>query len=341
MRRFLPFGGMSLVVGVALAALASLLPMSSRAADKPTLTVYTYDSFVSDWGPGPALKQAFEKRCGCNLNLVGTSDAGALLSRLQLEGSGQADVVLGLDNNQRAQARATGLLAPLPAGLPQPAIPGQWQDDTFMPVDWGWFAFVYDRTRLKNPPHSFKQLLQGHYRVVIEDPRTSTPGLGLLLWVRELYGDQAPQAWRQLRPQIVTVAQSWTDAYNLFLKGEADLALSYTTSPAYHQMEEHKQQYAAAIFDEGQPVQVEVAAKVKNGPHPRLADAFLHFLTSHAAQKLMATGNWMYPAFDSGKPLPDAFKALPRPAHTLMLSPETIASHKSRWLREWQGAMSY
>ena len=30
----------------------------SRADDLPILTVYTYSSFVSDWGPGPAVKKA-------------------------------------------------------------------------------------------------------------------------------------------------------------------------------------------------------------------------------------------------------------------------------------------
>mgnify|MGYP005985090905 CR=1 FL=1 len=27
---------------------------------KPQLTVYTYDSFAAEWGPGPAVKKAFE-----------------------------------------------------------------------------------------------------------------------------------------------------------------------------------------------------------------------------------------------------------------------------------------
>ena len=53
---------------------------------------------------------------------------------------------------------------------------------------------------------------------MIEDPRTSTPGLGLLLWVRELYGDRAPEAWQKLKPRILTVSKGWSEAYGLFLK---------------------------------------------------------------------------------------------------------------------------
>ena len=39
-----------------------LIPFSSisLAADKPTLNVYTYSSFTSDWGPGPKVKKGFE-----------------------------------------------------------------------------------------------------------------------------------------------------------------------------------------------------------------------------------------------------------------------------------------
>ena len=50
---------------------------TASADDLPKLTIYTYDSFVSDWGPGPAIKKAFEKTCNCELNLVGAGDGAA------------------------------------------------------------------------------------------------------------------------------------------------------------------------------------------------------------------------------------------------------------------------
>ena len=77
-------------------------------AQSPVLTVYTYDSFVSDWGPGPAIEAAFEAQCACDLQFVGAGDGAALLARLRLEGaSTDADIVLGLDTNLTAAARAT------------------------------------------------------------------------------------------------------------------------------------------------------------------------------------------------------------------------------------------
>ena len=57
---------------------------SGAMAETPVLTVYTYDSFTSDWGPGPVIEKAFEEVCGCDLNLVGLGDGAALLARLEM-----------------------------------------------------------------------------------------------------------------------------------------------------------------------------------------------------------------------------------------------------------------
>ena len=62
---------------------------------KPVLTVYTYDSFSADWGPGPVVKKAFEADCNCELKFVALEDGVSLLNRLRMEGkNSKADVVL-------------------------------------------------------------------------------------------------------------------------------------------------------------------------------------------------------------------------------------------------------
>ena len=77
-----------------------LLLCTAPVFAKPVLTVYTYDSFAADWGPGPKIKKAFEADCNCELKLVALEDGVSLLNRLRMEGkNSKADVVLGLDNN--------------------------------------------------------------------------------------------------------------------------------------------------------------------------------------------------------------------------------------------------
>jgi thiamine transport system substrate-binding protein len=39
---------------------AMVAVLSGPAFAKDKLTVYTYESFTADWGPGPAVKKAFE-----------------------------------------------------------------------------------------------------------------------------------------------------------------------------------------------------------------------------------------------------------------------------------------
>jgi hypothetical protein len=55
-------------------------------------------------------------------------------------------------------------------------------------------------------------------KIVIQDPRTSTPGLGLLLWVKAVYGDEAVEAWAKLQKRVLTVTPGWSEAYGLFTK---------------------------------------------------------------------------------------------------------------------------
>lgn len=318
---------------------AGLICLASLAqAETPVLTVYTYDSFVSDWGPGPSIEADFEQICACDLRFVATTDAAALLSRLQLEGSRtEADVVLGLDQNLIAAARDTGLFAPHDQDGATD-LPIDWSDPVFLPFDWGWFAFVGN---LGDPmPRNFVELAASDLDIVIQDPRSSSPGLGLLLWVKKAYGEEAGQIWSDLADNIVTVTPGWTEAYGLFLAGEADLVLSYTTSPAYHLIAEGDATKTALPFTEGHYLQVEVAARIAASDQPELAQAFLAFMLSDDAQSIIPTTNWMYPAVVPQAGLPDGFDTLTVPETSLIFTPDEAASIRDAALAEWLDALS-
>ena len=324
------------------AVFVGLFSISALAA-KPTLTVYTYDSFTSDWGPGPQVKVAFEKQCACTLDLVGLEDGVSILNRLKLEGKNtRADLVLGIDTNLTADARATGLFEPHGMKLKSSALPQDWHDETFLPYDYGYFAFVYNRELLKTPPTSLKQLVEDPAapKILIQDPRTSTPGLGLLLWIKNVYGDEADQAWKKLSSRIVTVSKGWSEAYGLFLKGEAPMVLSYTTSPAYHIIAEQDERFAAARFSEGHYQQIEVAGLVASSKQPALGRQFLSFMQSSEFQTIIPTTNWMYPAALDRSKLPEAFNRLIDPSPALLFSDDAIAKNRKRWVNEWLEAMS-
>ncbi|MEI8608295.1 thiamine ABC transporter substrate binding subunit [Enterovibrio sp. Hal110] len=329
---------MKIRVSAMILTMAMAGPVLADPSD--TLTVYTYDSFAADWGPGPSVKKAFEAQCDCTLNLVALDDGVTILNRLRLEGkNSKADVVLGLDTNLMTEAEKTGLLAPHSVDTKAISLSDGWSNSTFIPYDYGYFAFVYDKTKLKNPPKSLKELVESRddISVIYQDPRTSTPGQGLMFWMKTVYGDDASNAWQQLATKTVTVTKGWSEAYNMFLKGESDMVLSYTTSPAYHLIAEENPNFTSANFEEGHYMQVEVAAKVKASENQALADEFMQFVLSDGFQNTIPTGNWMYPVTNVA--LPDGFDTLSVPQKNLQFTPENVADNRRTWIREWQSAL--
>ena len=321
---------------------AGLLAVAApaNAQDKPVLTVMTYDSFVSEWGPGPAVEAAFEEVCECDLQFVAAGDGAALLARLKLEGErSEADVVLGLDTNLTAAAAETGLfkthgMAQVPFDLPI-----DWKDSIFLPYDWGYFAFVHNAD-MADVPGDMKALGASDAKIVIQDPRSSTPGLGLLMWVKAAYGDEAPAIWDALADNVVTVTPGWSEAYGMFLEGEADMVLSYTTSPAYHLIAEEDDSKKAALFSEGHYMQVEVAGVLAASDQPILAETFLSFMVTEGFQSIIPTTNWMYPAKTPEAGLPDGFDTLIQPTESLLFSAEDAAATRDAALDEWLTALS-
>lgn len=317
---------------------SALLGLSSFALATPTLTVYSYDSFTSDWGPGPKLQKAFEAQCDCQVKFVPFDDGVTMFNRLRLEGDKpKADVIIGLDNNLLKAATDTKLFAENSLDLSALTLPIAWDSQTFIPYDYGQYAFIYDKNKLANPPTSLKSLIEREdISVIYQDPRTSTVGRGLLAWVNEVYGDKAEAAWQQLAKHTVTVGKGWSETYGAFLKGESDMVLSYNTSPLYHQMNEDKDNYVAAEFSEGHIVQIEVAARLKASKNPALAEQFLGFLVTPEAQKTIALSNIMLPVIDTSvEPRFDAFT----PAKTLAVPQPDNAVSKQR-LQVWQTAVS-
>jgi thiamine transport system substrate-binding protein len=319
----------------AFAALLGLAALPASAQDVPILRIYAYDSFASEWGPGPALKAGFEQTCDCVVEFTTSEDAISTLRKVQLEGTAtRADVVLGLDTAIAGEARATGLFAPHGLQLTGLDLPTPWTDPDFVPFDYGYFAYVYNKEKVPNPPASFEELiaLPDTFKIVIQDPRSSTPGLGNVLWVQAAYGDRAPEIWAGLKPHILTVTRGWSEAYGLFLEGEADMVLSYTTSPVYHAIAEDDDRFAFAPFEEGHVAQIEVAGILKSSDKQALAKEFLTYLTSVEGQKEIPTTNWMYPVVDLGADLPPEFAAQPKPEKLLEIDEQTITANNRAWI---------
>lgn len=286
------------------------------------VVIYAYDSFCSEWAAGPAIVKAFEEKSGYKVSLISVGSAAQVLSKAVLEKSEpESDVLIGIDNQIFDKAKDFDILEaykPVGADSVDSSITfdAEW---TLTPYDWSSFAMIYDSESGVKVPKCLQDLTLSDYKkkIILMDPRTSTPGIGFVAWSLAVFGkDGMKDFWKALKPNILTMAPGWDAGYGLFKSGEAPLVISYTTSPAYHVYDGEGTRYVALEFAEGHPFQIEGAGLVKNAKNPKGAKAFLDFLISDEAQKIIPETQWMYPS-SSKVELPESYVVSQIPAKTL------------------------
>ncbi len=313
-----------------------------EAAD--TVVVYAYDSFASEWGPGPEISTRFEEETGITVELKSVGDAGQVLQKAILEKDDPAaDVLIGIDNNLITRAKDAGVLqaytSPHLEKVPQDLIFDPQHYVT--PYDYGYFSVIYDSEKIDNPPKSLDDLTDPRFkdRLILMDPRTSSPGLGFLMWTIHEYGEGFVEYWEELQSSTLTITEGWDSGYGLFTSGEAPLVLSYTTSPAYHVEYEDTRLYQAALFEEGHYMQIEGVGIVKNAPHPEAAKQFIDFVLTEKFQEVIPLTNWMYPVLPEIE-LPESYEFAPQPDTRFYFDADKIDANRDEWIDTWSKAVT-
>jgi len=312
------------------------------------LTIYTYDSIVAHGGLGPEIFPIFEKHTGCKINVLASGDAVQALSRLELDekrGKPQGQILLGIDQTlwQRAKPYLERDVSIASPRFAHESHADEALGEGFVPYDYGVLAFMADTTKIKSDAlHSIAQLKDPEWKkkFILEDPRTSTPGLQFVLFTSEVLKDGFSGYWSALKGQWLAMPEGWSSAYGLFLKGEAPLVWSYTTSQAYHE-EKKDDRYKAVLFDEGQPLQIETAMLIKNSydtpEQKKIALQFLDFLLSGTVQAKVPTTNWMFPVA-LGTHLPKSFHGVPIPKR-VFLNQSSNSGDSEKILKDWNRAV--
>ena len=287
-----------------------VLLLSSCTSQKPTeahdVHLYATDTFM---GPESLLSKAlapFEPASGCKMRFTVFKNAAQALNQLELDqksGEKIAHAVLGVDQSIWNRGKKF------------------WGNASFLSVQYGPFAFMIDREKLASlkiaEPKGLRDLLKPEYRrkLVLSDPRTSTAGTGFLLLTRAVLGAEAPEYWKKLRTQWLTLTPGWSEAYHLFTKGEAPIVWSYVTSQAYHRANgDTKNRYVAVIPSEGTITQeeglVRMDAHIRDDKTRACLGKFEEFLKSSAVQREIPKTNWMFPSFLPEAEWPVEFKGL-------------------------------
>ncbi len=315
--------------------------------DKSSVKIYASGSFMSSWGPGPELKRLFEERTGLKVSFMEMSDPGITLQKVSFSAEDSiGDLVMGLDQFDIArfsdkvrwkdisQLNTISQSTFSSSGLNLNELKNSDMFMYFIPYDWSAIALV-TRSDSNYQINSLPDLLKPELKskIAFEDPRTSSPGLQFLLWIaRTQSDDQAIQFLKDINLQAHSFSPSWSTAYGLFKNKNADVVLSYITSPIYHLVEEKDSHYQALEFKEGLPVQVEFMGLLASCKNCEAANKFISFVQSKDGQRIMMNKNYMLPmdkqitegtAFDTLR----VFKLLDFKVY----SKEEI----NKWLRIW------
>jgi len=330
-----------------LVLLALLLGVGRCALATEALLVYSYDSFAS-WGPAVQIEQRFEELYDVDLQFLAPSDSREMLARLISEkdaGLPTADVFIGVEAADLPRLRTLDLFDPLTKAMVPTlaAVPEALLVDPelrLVPYEHGYVTLVYDSDAVSEDilPRTFEQLLDPALRqsLILEDPRISSPGLSFLLWTIHRFGDPGYlDYWRLLLPNVLTIVGGWSEAYNLFLAGEAPIVVSFSTDTAYSVITGGGTRYRVLLLDNQGYRNVYLAGVVRGTAHPMLARALLDLLLSLEIQETIPTTEWMFPArADALLPIPFYQHAVTPPS-PVRLSSDLIGAHLDRWLAEW------
>lgn len=316
---------------------------NSSKGDQNTIKVYASGSFISDWGPGPQIKKNFELQYGIKINFIEMSDPGITLQKIGFASDEIAgDVILGLDqfdivrfaDKAKWKNISDIKLNHQNSILNFGQINQIEQIKNFIPYDWSAISFVR-RSDNKVKINRLKDLLALDLKskIALEDPRTSSPGLQFLLWVACSFNEpEAIQFLKDMNNQAHSYSPNWSTAYGLFKNKNADLVLSYVTSPMYHLIEEHDEGYQALSFEEGLPVQIEFAGVLSQCKDCEAAYKFISFIQTKEIQKIIMAKNYMLPV-DKSAAEGTAFDTINR--YKLIDFKVHSKEEINKWIRIW------
>jgi thiamine transport system substrate-binding protein len=334
--------------------LAAILFSACSPKGPITLTVMTHDSFAAS----DSVITAFEQANNINIVFLRSGDAGAALNKAILSKDAPlADVFYGVDNTFFSRALDAGIYEPY--GSPLLAkIPAEFQLDPqnrALPVDYGDICINYDKAYFTAHnlmvPGSLEDLVKPEYKglLVVENPATSSTGLGFLLATVAHFGETSYlNYWRSMRANGVLVVDGWETAYYTNFSassghGLQPLVVTYSSSPVaeviYASLPLTDAPTASVLGPETCFRQIEFVGILKGTQHLDLAQKFVDFMLSLKFQEDIPFQMLMYPVNMDAK-LPQEFtqyaQVAPQPA---TLDPAVIAANRDKWITDWTAAV--
>jgi len=313
----------------ALSALAAACGSQATAPAPTEVVLVAYDAFTPEEG----IFDDFTKDTGVTVKVITAGDTGTMVSKAILTaGTPEGDVMWGIDNTFLSRAQKANVLT------------------NFMPVDEGDICVNYDKnwfaSRNIPVPTSFEDLAKPAYKnlLVVQDPTTSSPGLGFLLGTIAHFGEEKwEDYWASLTQNNVKVVSDWTSAYTVEFsgssgKGKYPLVISYGSSPPAEVL------YSATPIDEPPTGvientcfrQTEYVGVLRGTKNEEIAQKLVDYLLDTKFQESMPLTLFVFPVNPKAQ-LPKLFTDFAvRPETPLTLAPSDIEKNRDTWIDSWR-----
>lgn len=320
--------------------LSALCPLPSAQ----TLRVLTHDAFaVSE-----EVIAEFTGETGIVLEFLKAGDAGEIVNRAILtKDNPLADVLYGIDNSLLARAINENIFLPYES----PALANvseQFQfDESFSvtPVNVGYINFNLDKAYFEENnlalPTDITDLTTETYKglTVVQNPATSSPGLGFMLSTIARFGEEGDYTWldywRDLRNNAVLVSSGWNDAYfTSFTRygGDKPIVLSYATSPSAEGGATVNLFCEKCVYE-----QIEAVGILKGTQNEDAAQKFIDYMLSERFQNDIPGTMFVYPLHNDSilSNEFEQFATRPNREHIARLTSDVVEANLQRWLKEW------
>ena len=323
--------------------------LESKSEEKGDLVIYTYDSFVAEWGLGPKVIPLFEEKYDVNVTVLPQGDVGGIIDRLEIEKDDpKADIALGIDNSMLHMAVEEDLLETYtPPNLDRVNQSLVFDPEHHLiPYDYGYIAIICNRELMEERnlpvPDKLTDLADSIYRdqILLIDPATSSTGASFMIWAAQVTGDEYPQFFQDLAENRRALYDTWDNMYyNGYMEGEAPIAISYGLDTAFEMSYYGTHDNITVVPQDHGYRQIEGAGIVKGAKNRSLAEKFIQFMISDQFQEHVES-NVMLPVVD-GIEISEYFREYGEYAteHAEGTQSEIGDNYRS-WLNEWDQAFA-
>jgi len=302
---------------------------SSTDGENKEVVLIAYDSFT----PEDGIFDAFTESTGYRVKIVTGGDSGAVISKAILTtGKPEGDVLWGVDNTSLSRVIKADVFA---------SYDEVNTGDICINIDTQWFA-----NRNIPTPTRLEDLVLPEYKnlLVVQDPISSSPGLGFLLATIAHFGEAKWSSyWEQLKANGLLVAPDWTTAYYTNFsgssgKGNRPLVVSYGSSPPAEVVfsDPPVDTPPTSVMEASCFQQIEYVGVLRGTKNNAGATLLVNYLLDTPFQESLPLSLFVYPINPNAQ-LPEVFeKFAVRPVSPLTMSPDEIANNRDTWLEKWR-----